>query len=51
MRETDKYTKANGGSGQFYDDFNDALSSLYEDQDFVDDLNEIYTLQTKAETD
>ena len=48
--ETDKYTKANGGSGQFYDDFNDALSSLYEDQDFVDDLNEIYTLQTKAET-
>lgn len=43
--ETDKYTKANGGSGQFYDDFNDALSSLYEDQDFVDDLNDRkYTL-------
>ena len=48
--ETDKYTKANGGSGQFYDDFNDALASLYADQDFIEDLAEIYSLQSEAET-
>ena len=48
--KTDKYTKANGGSGQFYDDFNDALKSLYEDKSFIDDLTEIYSLQAKAET-
>lgn len=48
--KTDKYTKANGGSGQFYDDFNDALASLFDDQEFIDDLTEIYSLQAKAET-
>ena len=48
--KTDKYTKANDGSGQFYDDFNDALNSLYEDKSFIDDLTEIYSLQAKAET-
>ena len=48
--KTDKYTKANGGSGQFYDDFNDALKSLYEDESFIDDLTEIYSLQAEAET-
>ena len=48
--ETDKYTKANGGNGQFYDDFNDALASLYADEGFIEDLAEIYSLQSDAET-
>ena len=47
--ETDKFTKENGGSGQFYEDFNDALANLYADQDFIDDLADIYSLQSKAE--
>ena len=48
--KTDKYTKANAGGGQFYDDFNDALASLFDDQGFIDDLAEIYSLQSEAET-
>lgn len=48
--ETDKFTKENEGSGQFYEDFNDALASLYSDQDFIDNLAEIFSLQTEAET-
>lgn len=48
--ETDKFTKESGGSGQFYEDFNDALASLYGDQDFIDDLADIYSLQNEAET-
>ncbi len=47
---TDKYTKTDNGSGQFYEDFNDALISLYDDPAFTDDLAEIYKLQTEAET-
>lgn len=48
--ETDKYTKENDGDGEFYDDFNDALLNLYSDQSFMDDLEEIYTLQAEAES-
>lgn len=48
--ETDKYTKADGGNGKFYDDFNDALETLYSDQNFIDELAEISSLQTEAET-
>ncbi|MBR6475498.1 MAG: hypothetical protein IKS98_08610 [Lachnospiraceae bacterium] len=48
--QTDKYTRKNGGSGKFYDDFNDALNNLFEDETFIDDLVEIYSLKTKAET-
>ena len=48
--KTDKFTKENEGNGQFYDDFNDALRSLYADQTFIEDLTEIYSLQSKAET-
>ncbi len=33
--ETDKYTKKNG---QFVSDFNDALASLFTDEDFVEDM-------------
>lgn len=36
--ETDKYTIQNG---QFVDDFNDALSSLFNDDDFVQSISEI----------
>ncbi len=48
--KTNKYTKADSGSGQFYDDFSVALGCLYEDESFIDDLTEIYSLQAKAET-
>ncbi|SHJ67703.1 zinc ribbon domain-containing protein [Pseudobutyrivibrio xylanivorans] len=37
--ETDKYTTDEGGF--FYEDFNDALDSLFEDEDFLNDLREI----------
>ncbi len=37
--ETDKYTTDEGGL--FYEDFNDALDSLFEDEDFLNDLREI----------
>lgn len=46
--KTDKFTRENDGNGGFYSDFNDALSSLYSDQSFKDDLEEIYTLQAEA---
>ena len=46
--QTDKYTKKSDGSGMFYDDFNDALSSLYADQSFADNLTEISDLQINA---
>lgn len=48
--KTDKYTKESEGSGEFYEDFNDALACLYDNQDFIDDLAEIYSLQVKAES-
>ena len=47
--KTDKYTKENDGTGAFYEDFNDALVHLYDDQNFIDDLAEISSLQAKAE--
>lgn len=47
--ETDKYTKENEGDGEFYEDFNDALTRLYDNQSFIDDLAEISSLQAKAE--
>lgn len=46
--ETDKFTKSNSGSGPFYEDFNDALTSLFDDPDFNDDLADIYSLQSEA---
>ncbi|MCQ2548159.1 MAG: zinc ribbon domain-containing protein [Clostridia bacterium] len=46
--KTDKFTRTNNGSGQFYTDFNDALGNLYDDKDFKADLDEILSLQTKA---
>ncbi len=32
--ETDKYTRRNGGTGSFYEDFNDAIDVLYADPDY-----------------
>lgn len=37
--ETDKYTMDEGGF--FYEDFNDALDNLFEDDDFLNDLKDI----------
>ena len=39
---TDKYTRPNG---KFVSDFNDALSALFADSDFTDDINEIMSNQ------
>ena len=45
--ETDKYTMKNG---IFVDDFNDALDTLYSDENFKKSLNEIRDNQSEVET-
>ncbi len=45
---TDKYTRKDSGNGDFYDDFNDALNSLYEDEGFIEKVQEVYNYQTEA---
>ena len=47
--ETDKYTRSHNGSGAFYEDFNDALDCLYDDDDFLDDLDKIRLYKSSAE--
>lgn len=46
--ETDKYTRKNNGTGSFYDDFNDALSNLFNDEDFKSKQNDIRDSQKKV---
>lgn len=43
--ETDKYTMKNG---KFVDDFNDALSELFADENFSNSISEIVTNQSEA---
>lgn len=43
--ETDQYTMKNG---KFVDDFNDALSRLFEDENFIDSISEIETNQSEV---
>ncbi len=43
--ETDKYTMKNG---EFVDDFNDALSNLFADENFVNSISEIELNQSEA---
>ena len=43
--ETDKYTMKNG---KFVDDFNDALSNLFADENFVNSISEIELNQSKV---
>lgn len=38
---TDKYTRANNGTGYFYDDFNIALANLFDDKEFQEKIDEI----------
>jgi len=45
---TDKYTRKDSGNGAFYDDFNDALNSLYEDEEFIIIVQQVYNYQTEA---
>ncbi len=46
---TDKYTRQESGEGVFYEDFNDALECLYEDDAFLSDLKKIQQCKTDAE--
>ena len=43
--ETDKYTMKNG---EFVDDFNDALSNLFSDENFVNSISEIELNQSEV---
>lgn len=43
--ETDQYTMKNG---KFVDDFNDALSCLFEDENFINSISEIETNQSEV---
>ena len=45
--ETNIYTKANSGTGAFYDDFNEALARLYDDPDYSNKIDKINEDQTK----
>lgn len=45
--ETNMYTKANSGTGAFYDDFNEALARLYDDPDYSKKVEKINEDQTK----
>ena len=40
--------KKKSGTGNFFEDFNDALANLYADQVFINTLTEISALQDKA---
>ena len=44
--KTDKYTKDE--NGKFYENFNDALDSLYRDQAFISKIENIYNQQSYA---
>lgn len=46
---TDIYTRKNNGKGAFYDDFNDALVTLYNSEDYSSQVNIIKETQEKAE--
>lgn len=45
--ETNMYTKANSGTGAFYDDFNEALARLWDDPDYSKRVDKINEDQTK----
>ncbi|WP_026661431.1 zinc ribbon domain-containing protein [Butyrivibrio proteoclasticus] len=45
--DTDKYTK--DSNGQFYDDFNDALGSLFEDEEFSSTMKDIVDRDDKVD--
>ena len=44
--KTDKYTHRSGAYGGFYDDFNDAISSLFADSSFSDKISDIQENQS-----
>ena len=46
--KTDRYTHSNKGAGGFYDDFNDALSSLFADSSFSDKISDIEENQSNV---
>ena len=47
---TDKYTRKVNGTGDFYDNFDDALSNLYNDSDFQNDISNIKENQKTVTT-
>ena len=46
--KTDPYTKTKNGKGVFYDDFNDALSCLFSDPDFIEQIDAIKANQDEV---
>lgn len=46
--DTDVYTRENDGYGDFYEDFNDALSNLFSDSDFIEDIDYIEEIQDEV---
>ena len=45
---TDAYTKPDDGNGNFYEDFNDALSTLYADKAFSEKITELQKNQSEV---
>ena len=43
--ETDEFTRESGGRGDFYEDFNDALSNLFSDSGFIEDTEYVEQYQ------
>ena len=49
--ETDKYTRKNNGTGDFYDDFNDSLSVLFESDEYKKMVSSIKENKNKVKNE